>query len=520
MRIQRAALPCLIVCLVVLSAAAIRIRLLDIPLERDEGEYAYAGQLLLEGIPPYKLAWNMKLPGTYAAYAGIMAAFGQTIAGIHLGLLLVNAGAIVLLFLLGRRLFGTVAGLVACASYALLSVGAGVLGTQAHATHFVVLPALAGTLLLLKADDSGRAGTLFWSGFLFGLAFLMKQPGIFFAVFGSLYLLWRTRSWQKLTLFVLAAALPFGLTCLMLWRAGVFDRFWFWTFTYAQEYGSDVFLSEAPVILAAMVKRVAQANLLLWWLAAAGLVLAYWSGNTRPRAKFATGFFVFSFLAVCPGFYFREHYFVLLLPAVALLVGVAIGSARDLLESTSLNSGLPLCLFVAALVYSVAGQRQFLFRMTPVQACRAEYGINPFPEAVEVAKYIREHSGKDARIAVLGSEPEICFYAARHSASGYIYTFALMEDQPYALDMQKEFIRDIEAARPEYAVMVAIPYSWLVRPSSEHLVFDWWRDYGPAHYTAVGFADLISSGQTAYTWDAAQRLRQSPLNLTVFKRTD
>jgi len=34
---------------------AIRIRLLGIPLERDEGEYAYAGQLMLQGIPPYKL---------------------------------------------------------------------------------------------------------------------------------------------------------------------------------------------------------------------------------------------------------------------------------------------------------------------------------------------------------------------------------------------------------------------------------------------------------------------------------
>ncbi len=43
---------------------AIRIRLLGIPLERDEGEYAYAGQLMLQGIPPYKLAYNMKFPGT------------------------------------------------------------------------------------------------------------------------------------------------------------------------------------------------------------------------------------------------------------------------------------------------------------------------------------------------------------------------------------------------------------------------------------------------------------------------
>src|SRR5437867_10569727 len=79
---------------------AIRIRLLGIPLERDEGEYAYAGQLMLQGIPAYKLAYNMKLPGIYAAYVVIMSTSGQTILGIYLGLLLVNAATIALIILL------------------------------------------------------------------------------------------------------------------------------------------------------------------------------------------------------------------------------------------------------------------------------------------------------------------------------------------------------------------------------------------------------------------------------------
>src|SRR6202140_944793 len=81
---------------VILFFGAIRWRLLDMPLERDEGEYAYAGQLILQGIPPYQLAYNMKLPGTYAAYAAILAVFGQTPSGIHLGLILVNAAATLL----------------------------------------------------------------------------------------------------------------------------------------------------------------------------------------------------------------------------------------------------------------------------------------------------------------------------------------------------------------------------------------------------------------------------------------
>jgi hypothetical protein len=82
---------------------AIRIRLFGIPLERDAGEYAYAGQLMLQGIPPYKLAYNMKFPGTYAVYVVVMSIFGQTISGIHLGLLLVNAATAALVFFLSTH---------------------------------------------------------------------------------------------------------------------------------------------------------------------------------------------------------------------------------------------------------------------------------------------------------------------------------------------------------------------------------------------------------------------------------
>src|SRR5436309_10270301 len=132
---------------------AIRIRLLGIPLERDEGEYAYAGQLILQGIPPYKLAYNMKFPGTYAAYAVLMASFGETVTGIHLGLLLVNAATVILIFFLGRQLISSTVGLAAAMSYAVLSVSASVLGFAGHATHFVLLPVLGGTLLLCSSRD-------------------------------------------------------------------------------------------------------------------------------------------------------------------------------------------------------------------------------------------------------------------------------------------------------------------------------------------------------------------------------
>ena len=162
---------CAMLLLVIVLFGLIRFRLRNMPLERDEGEYAYAGQFMLQGIPPYKLAYTMKLPGTAAAYAVMLALFGQTPAGIHFGLLLVNAATILLVYFLTARWSGRLAGLVAAASYAVLSTSFLVLGFAAHATHFVVLFALAGILLLLRAIDSGRTWQFFASGFLLGLAF-------------------------------------------------------------------------------------------------------------------------------------------------------------------------------------------------------------------------------------------------------------------------------------------------------------------------------------------------------------
>ena len=108
--------------------AFVRVRLRNMPLERDEGEYAYMGQLMLQGIPPYQLASNMKLPGTYAAYAAIMAVFGETAGGIRIGLMLVTTAAAVLVFFLGKHLYELLTGSIAGITYLFLAARPGVKG--------------------------------------------------------------------------------------------------------------------------------------------------------------------------------------------------------------------------------------------------------------------------------------------------------------------------------------------------------------------------------------------------------
>lgn len=516
------------VVVVIVFFSFIRFRLRNMPLERDEGEYAYVGQLMLQGIPPYELAYNMKLPGTYAAYAIIMAVFGQSPAGIHVGLMVINAATLILLFLLVRQLFGELAAVVAATTYALLSTSGTVLGFAGHATHFVVLAALGGILVLLKAIETQRTHTYFLAGCLLGLAFVMKQPGIAFTAFGAFYLMvseWRKRDWQsvrRLAVYSAGAALPFAVTCLILFLLGDFGRMWFWTISYARQYASVTDLWNGTENLFVMGSSVVEPFFLVWMLAVLGLVALVWDSTLARGACFSISFLFVSLAAVCAGFYFRPHYFILLLPAASILVGIAISSAThglSRLSRSTVVASLPAIVFLVALGVSLAAENDVLFRLDPVTVCYQVYGNSPFPEAEVVAAYLKQNTGKDARIAVLGSEPEIYFYAKRHSATGYIYTYPLFEPQAYAFQMQKEMIGEIERNHPEYVVLVRVPSSWQIRPSADRFILDWFRSYSAAHYELVGIADETRPN-TRYIWgDAVRGYRvQSDDSLEIFKQ--
>jgi hypothetical protein len=531
-RFLRERWPWVVLAVVMLAVAAIRIRLLDMPLERDEGEYAYTGQLILDGIPPYQLAYSMKFPGTHLAYAMIMQLFGQTPAGIHFGLLLVNAATSGLVFLLARRLLDDVAGVAAGASHAVLSLSPGVMGLAGHASHFVVLPAVAGVLLQLRAMRRGQRWLWFASGVAYGVAVLMKQPGLLFGLFGLAHLFWthwRSGPANGRAVFTTAAwlvggmATPFLLMCFVLLETGVFVQFVLWTMAYAREYAAMVPLADAPEIFLGHLKNAAGPNWQLWLLAAAGAVAAGRHPALRGWRSLVAGFFAASLLAVCPGLYFRDHYFILLLPAVSLLAGVAMSAAQQAVDGKPASwKNAPLAGFLLAVVWVILQQSTLLLTLSPERVVRTMYRFNPFPEAVAVGRYLREHASPQARIAVIGSEPEIYFYARRPSATGHIYTYALMEPQRYARRMQEQMIGEIEAARPEYMVYVSARTSWMVRTNSEPLVFEWYGQYTRAFYEPAGVLDIVSLDHTEAVWgrDAWDYLPRSQYYLLVLKRRD
>jgi hypothetical protein len=516
----------LVVLGLLLAVTCIRLRLADIPLGRDEGEYAYAGQLLLHGVPPYVQAYNMKFPGTYYAYAAIMAVLGQDPRAIRIGLLVLNLATALVLFALGRRMTDRFTAGVSAAAFLVLSVDRWVQGTFAHATHFALLPALGGILMLFRAGDGRRALRLTAAGILLSTAVLMKQQAAMFFLF-ALWFVWHERSatrsvardagWVGFGGLVPAAAI-----CLMFVLQGIFGRFVFWTFDYASEYVRLVSLPDGLTALGAGLRDITRATLPFWLLAAAGAAALWLTPWARFTRRSVSVFGVASFLSVCPGLYFRTHYFILLLPAAALCIGVAVTSIGRLAERAVARplatAGAVSVLLVLTGAY-VAKEWRYLFVLDANTLSREIYGHNPFVEAADIARYIHDRTLPSDRIAVLGSEPEIYFLADRPSATGYIYTYPLMEPQRYAARMQDEMIAEIETAHPKYLVAVLINASWLGRPSSSNRILEWAERYSTECYDLVGVVD-IQSDATTVRWDAEALAYQprSPYQVHTFRR--
>jgi len=510
--------------------AAVRIRLLDLPLERDEGEYAYVGQLMLHGIPPYDLAYTMKFPGTAAMYALGMSMFGQTTAAVHLLVMVITTATALMLFRLGSRMFDPVTGMVAATTYAVMAASPAMLGLAGHATHFAAFFVTAGLWALGRAEDLGWK-RIAGAGVLFGLAVLMKQHAVFIVAWAGLMVMMVlvrdralpvARRISLIGLFGAAVLLPFAACCLVLWRAGVFDRFWFWTVDYSRKYEAIRSLPDAILYFRVMVPQILSTTF-CFWLVAGMVLIRLGFDRAQPRRWWLVGLGLASALAVVPGFYFRPHYFLLMLPAVALLVGRGVVIILQLWQAKTEGRNarnLPVIMYALLLGAVVFNHRVVWFLEPPAAGEQTMYDGELFPQAPVVAQFLRTHSSTADRVAVLGSEPEIYFLADRRSATGYIYMLPLLEKQSLAQRMMQDMFREVETNTPAYIVWTRHPASWGDDPMNDPVFARWWTSYRTG-YDLVG---LIENGSTQIR-DAASIPPEDPRKprrdtFEIFRRKD
>ena len=524
---------------VILFVFIARLHLLSIPLERDEGEYAYMGRLILNGHPPYTLAYNMKLPGVYYMYALIMAVFGQSVAGIHLGLAFVSIISMLLVFLISKQFVSKAGAVIASSIFGIMGTSFTLLGQAGHATHFVTLFALFGiyTTLGIYSKNKRSSVNFLLVGIFYSLSFICKQSGLFFLLFGITLVVIKGYSIESRNsilkqcfVLLLGFILPLIILLSYFYFFADFHKFWFWTVQYLSEYGTQVPYSEIPLRFREAIVFITQnytseGYILLWLLALIALPFVFINKTSVKNKIIISSFLFFSFLTTVPGFHFRNHYFICLLPATGILIAVLFDTVTYYFINISkkpTSAYLSFILFILFIGTGVRANVEYLFKENTNFSSKRVYGLNAFVESVDIAEYLKQHTAKDDKIAVFGSEPQLYFYADRYSATGYIYTYNLVETHAYALRMQQEMQKEIEENKPAYFVYVNVKYSWLPASGSETYIFKWANNYVAANYTYVGIIDvLLNQSSRLITGEALKNYTpKSNEFISIYKRNN
>jgi 4-amino-4-deoxy-L-arabinose transferase-like glycosyltransferase len=429
---------------------------LNVPFERDEGVYATIAQGLLDGKVPYRDLFDNKPPLVYGWYAFSFLLFGESVVAPRIVASILLSATTLALFTQVRMVLPRGAAYAAAGIFA-LSTGLPWVALHANTEAYMLLPLVASlTAFTVGIRGAGR-GWFLLAGALGALAMLTKQV----AVWNLLALAivawgWRWRStgaalrgltpaiWLAAGVAAIVAivAVPFALAGALddLVYANVsYNWLYFGSLTYGQRalnfvVGVFLFIGVAAPLIAAAAfglvavlrgrKRAAQYLLILWAIASA--------------------------VGVASGGRFFPHYFLQLLPAMAILAAVAIHDRiRD--RDFSLPHRPVLVIGIALVAISLVTNGVLYFAPRRAEHRVAEtvfYQKEWESQSQAVGAYIAERTGPEDTIFNFGREAQIYFYADRSPAVSYFYDWAYFYDER-TVSVTVEALRE---ARPVYVI--------------------------------------------------------------------
>jgi hypothetical protein len=255
------------------------------PLSRDLAIYAYGGQQVAEGVPPY--VGIMNRAGPLAHLVPGVGALGARLVGIDdlFGMRLLMMGLSVLsvwaIYVLGRTLFGsrlaglmTASSLVAFQGYVILATG----GPREKTTMLLLL------ILALWACSGRR---WLWAGVAVALGTLTWQPVFFIATAGVLVAIGALRGWailRALGLYALGGAIPTAICVLGFWMSGALQDFLDGFVLVNYRYTADSAQSGLRRFLGYGMDQLYNGFGWSLWLVVAGMCLLLVAGVLRIRA--------------------------------------------------------------------------------------------------------------------------------------------------------------------------------------------------------------------------------------------
>jgi hypothetical protein len=455
------------IAVILIAYVALRLPGISVPLDRDEGAFGYMGQLINAGKLPYRDGVDHKPPVAFYINALALRFVPPTEQGVHIFLLLYNSLTLLCMFYLGKCYFRSLsAGLWCAFAFGVFSASPAIQGFTASTEMWMLLPiALSLLLAVLGAQRRRNSMLLVLSGVAGATACWTKQTAFTSILFVFVFVCLSSpvtepgpaapslaARMRAVAYWMLGAA---GVSVLLIsyfYIHGIFGAFFYWSFLHNVSYTVGRTLSET---LSAFQERLVEIIRGDFVILGAGIIAAVWLLIKKDRkAYFILGFLALSLLGTLPGFSYR-HYFAQLAPAVGLAGGYGFFVLVEHFRKPDRRPVIAIACGLLALCVPVAMNRQYFFERNPNKICRTYFQYNPFPESKQVAAYVAESTSPSDKVFIVGSEPEILFYARRQSPSSFLMMYPLTSSYPRYKEFQETVWNDLQKAPPRFILKAA-----------------------------------------------------------------
>jgi 4-amino-4-deoxy-L-arabinose transferase-like glycosyltransferase len=418
----------------------------------DEFVYAVIGAEVAAGRVPYVDVVERKPPVLMWTYGLIARATGAyNWPALHTIALVWTLLTMCGLYVLGRRLFGPAAGILAGLLYSVYLPWGVAANLALNGEMLMNLP-LVWAWAVVLGRETRSTKRLFTAGALLATASLLKQPAAIAAPPLFAYLLLRGRmephAGRVRDILALGAgiAVSLGVVVAILLREGALWDAYYWSI--ADHAGPIFFWHKAALHTIAFVGAC------LPIVVGAAMALGradLWQGRTAERLALG-GWLGASVIGASAGGRFYPHYYVQLVPPLALLAAAAAADlwnrAPDSRFAGNALRAAAVCVVLTIVAFSISHWRGLAMRRA----------------GTEAGRYLREHAALNARLFVWGQEGRIYADSRLRPATRYLATFPLtgyVFGGPIAgLDTSRWirpgawsiFAREFDSRRPEYVV--------------------------------------------------------------------
>jgi hypothetical protein len=441
----------------------LRINLVDIPLDRDEGLFGYIGQVIRDGGLPYRDVIDHKPPLVHFLYALVTALVRPEATPIHVFLHAYNFLSLLACYYLGKVVTASrSAGLWTALVFAVVSSLPSLQGFTASTEMILLLPAVLGLVFAVQASKRPHWARHVLSGVMGGLTVLIKPSGLLLAVFAAgtigAFALQEPGSWrQRVKAFVRRGfawtsgfLAPLAVVVVYFHHHHSFDLLVQWVVEYNIDYASQPQRMGIGDSFEFMFKVVCK-DALPAVLIALGTVLVLLL--RRDRLGFFLGAFVCcSLIATIPVAY--SHYIAQMVPAAALAAGVGLASLCAWLPKRSSRVATTVALGALLAAYPVLSNPVYYVTGNPDVLNHLLYGDNPFAEAKPVADFVAARTDSTDRVFVLGSEAEILFQAGRMDSSGFAVKYPLTAQWSRRRENHQDTVMVALSTRPPKYILV------------------------------------------------------------------